>query len=104
MAMTRGSVVKHKEAKWYGVVRLVGTNRRLSIKSIADDTPSSFYDEDDFVPASEADVPWLKLRTIPSREYHLFYWELPSGEMIGESEAVVFFDGVASVTRLSQAG
>jgi hypothetical protein len=103
MTTTRGSVVQNRETKEYGFVRQVD-NGRFLVKSIADGTPSRWHSGDDFVPASEADVPWLKLRTIPSREYHLFYWELPSGEMIGESEAVVFFDGVASVTRLSQVG
>lgn len=102
MTITRGSIVQNKQDKWYGVVRLVGANGRLSVKSIADDTPSSFYDEEDFVPAPEAGVPWFKLRTVHINGSDLFCWELPSGEMICESDAVWFFDGRAFITQISQ--
>lgn len=101
MTTTRGSIVQHKE-KWYGVVRFEGTGGRLSVKPIADDAPSSFYAENDFVPASQADVQWFRPRTVHIGGSDLFCWDLPSGEMICESDAVWFFDGRAFITQISQ--
>jgi hypothetical protein len=99
----RGSIVRHKTAGWYGLVRLVGGNGRISVKSIVDDAPSSFYPEDDFVLASEADVPWFKPKTYrPFNETDLLYWELPSGEKICESDSVWFSCDLAFSTRISQ--
>jgi len=97
------TIVQNKEAKWYGVVRQVGSNGRLCVKPIADDTPSSFYDEDDFVPASEANVPWFKPRTVRHINGNiLLCWELPSGEMICEDESVWFSGGHAFSSRFRQ--
>jgi len=105
MPITEGSIVQNKEAKWYGFVRMVGINKRVSVKSIADDAPSSFYAADDFVPASEADVPWFKPRTVRHISGNiLHYWELPSGEMVCEDESVWFSSGYAFSTRFSQVG
>jgi|SRR5271169_4928695 len=105
MPITERSIVQCKEAKWYGFVRLVGNNRRISVKPIADDTPSSFYAEADFVPASEADVPWFNPRTMRHINGNiLHYWELPSGEMVCEDDSVSFYGGIAFSTRFSQIG
>jgi hypothetical protein len=100
MPVARGSIVRNKEAGSYGFVRL-SDNGRLSVKSIADDNPSSFYDEDDFVPASGADVPWFKPMPVRLNENNLYCWELPSGEMVCEDESVWFSGGCAFITRVS---
>jgi len=100
MTTTRGSVVQHKETKECYIVRLVDNG--LLAKSIADDTPSRWVAEADFVLASEADVPWLKLRTMCHRGNTLYCWELPSGEMVCEDESVSFYRGIAFSTRFSQ--
>jgi hypothetical protein len=103
MAITRGSVFQIKQTKDYVIVRAVNDNGRLCVKSIADDTLSRSYAEDDLVPASGTDVPWFKLRTLHINGSDLFCWEMPSGETICESDAVGFCSGYASSPRFSQA-
>jgi hypothetical protein len=98
------SIVQHKTQGWYGLVRMEGDNGRISVKSIEDDTPSSFHLAGDFVLASSARVPWFKpniLRHINGTE--LLYWKLPSGDMVCEDESVWFSGEYAVSMRISQA-
>jgi hypothetical protein len=105
MPITERSIVQHKEASWYGFVRLVGDSGRISVKPIVDDTPSSFYAGADFVPASRANVPWFNPRTLRHITGNiLHYWELPPGEMVCEDDSVSFYGGIAFSTRFAQFG
>jgi hypothetical protein len=106
--MIRGTFVQQLREKWYGIVRheavAIDGRAGLCVKPVADslgcpvDMPQLFCFEDDFAPASEAAVPWFKLKTLRHVNGNLLlYWERPSEEPICECDSV-WFEGSRAVS------
>lgn len=84
---SRGSIVQHKQEKWYGIVRhyaSLGEVGRCCVKPIADsngeplEIPFGFFIKESLLSASGTDIPWLNLKT----HFNLFCWKHPASRQV----------------------